>query len=130
MLKQVDHVGIIVDDIKEARKFLTQVGMEHQRDLDYPERLHASFYQCGQIQIEVIEITEPYERERRLGGAKARIEHIAFEVDDLAEVMTFFASLGVKAQTHAPVKVGDSLNYWTVGDTSDGVVYQLIQRQG
>lgn len=128
MLKGIDHVGVIVDNIAEAGKFLTQMGMQHQRDREIPGRLVASFYRCGEVQVEVIEIIEPRERAQRLGQDKARIEHIAIEVDDLSTVMGLLAGMGVKTQTSSPIKVGASLNYWTVADTSDGVGYQLIQR--
>jgi methylmalonyl-CoA/ethylmalonyl-CoA epimerase len=129
MLKRLDHVGVIVDNLDEASRFLAGMGMQHERDLEVPGRLKASFYRCGEAQVEVIEISEPGERAKRLGSEKARIEHIALEVDDLTTTLQALSGLGVKTQTADPIRIGTNLNFWTEADTCDGVVYQLIQRQ-
>ena len=130
MLKRIDHVGVVVDSLEEARRFLAAVGLRHDRDLDIPGRLKASFYTCGEIEIEVLEIIEPAERSRRLGEASARIEHIAIEVDSLAHALSGLAKVGVMMQTDAPVSLDKGLNYWTVAETCDGVIYQLIEVSG
>ncbi|MHB8614420.1 MAG: VOC family protein [Candidatus Dormibacteraceae bacterium] len=97
---------------------------------ELPDRLSAAFYRCGEVQVEIIEITEPNERVQRLGDDKARIEHIALEVGDLAATLQALDALGVKVKTAKPIFVGNSLNLWTVPETCDGVMYQLIQRGG
>jgi len=127
MLKRIDHVGVVVDDLEQARQFLAAIGMRHNRDLEIPGRLRASFYACGEVEIEVLEISEPEERSRRLGSASARIEHIAIEVDSLGKTVMDLTKLGVMPQTNAPVKLDKGLNYWTVAETCDGIVYQLIE---
>jgi methylmalonyl-CoA/ethylmalonyl-CoA epimerase len=127
MLKRIDHVGVVVDDLEQARQFLAGIGMRHNRDLEIPGRLRASFYTCGEIEIEVLEISEPGERSQRLGSASARIEHIAIEVDSLSKTLMDLTQLGVVPQTEAPLKLDKGLNYWTVAETSDGIVYQLIE---
>jgi methylmalonyl-CoA/ethylmalonyl-CoA epimerase len=130
MLKRIDHVGVIVDNLEEAKRFLGNLGMEFDRDLELPDRLKAAFYRCGEVQLEIIEITEPSERGQRLGDDRARIEHIALEVDDLAATLQALDGLGVKVNTAKPALVGNSLNLWTVPETCDGVMYQLIQKGG
>jgi methylmalonyl-CoA/ethylmalonyl-CoA epimerase len=127
MLKRIDHVGVVVDDLTQARQFLAGMGMRHNRDLEIPGRLKASFYTCGEVEIEVLEISEPEERSRRLGSASARIEHIAIEVESLSRTLLDLTRLGVVPQTAAPVKLDKGLNYWTVAETCDGIVYQLIE---
>ena len=129
-MKRIDHVGVIVDSLEEAKRFLGNLGMEFDRDLELPDRLRAAFYRCGEVQVEIIEITEPNERVQRLGDDRARIEHIALEVDDLAATLQALDGLGVKVKTAKPILVGNSLNLWTVPETCDGVMYQLIQRGG
>lgn len=127
MLKRIDHVGVVVDNLEEACSFLASLGLQHNRDLEVSGRLKAAFYTCGEIEIEVLEITEPAERSRRLGTASARIEHIAIQLDDLAAVAAALRRLGVRTQTEAPVSLDRGLNYWTVPETCDGVVYQLLE---
>lgn len=130
MLKRIDHVGVIVDSLEEACRFLGALGLRHDRDLNVPGRLKASFYTCGEIEIEVLEIIEPAERSRRLGESSARIEHIAIEVDSLTNALSALARLGVRMQTDAPVSLDMGLNYWTVAETCDGVIYQILEVLG
>src|SRR4029077_323519 len=72
VLKRIDHIGVVVDTLVQARHFLASLGLRHDRDLEVSGRLRASFYTCGEIEIEVLEIVEPVERSRRLGDASAR----------------------------------------------------------
>jgi methylmalonyl-CoA/ethylmalonyl-CoA epimerase len=128
VLKRIDHVGVIVDDLAQARRFLEEMGMRHDRDLHLPGRLRAAFYQCGETQIEIIEVDEPEERARRLGDDTARIEHIAIEVDSLSTTLQALRGLGVRTTTPEPMAVGANLNYWTAPESCDGVQYQLIEK--
>jgi methylmalonyl-CoA/ethylmalonyl-CoA epimerase len=128
MLKRIDHVGVIVDDLDQARSFLSSMGLRFDRDLVLPGRLRAAFYACGDTQIEVIEIDEPGERAQRLGNGTARIEHVAFEVDSLSTTLAALRGLGVETTTVDPMAVGANLNYWTRAETCDGVQYQLIEK--
>ncbi|HXM56856.1 MAG TPA: VOC family protein [Candidatus Dormibacteraeota bacterium] len=128
MLKRIDHVGVIVDDLEEAKRFLTDMGLRFDRDLVLPGRLRAAFYACGDTQIEIIEVDDPTERVERLGDGRARVEHIAFEVDSLSTTLQALRGLGVDTTTPEAVAVGANLNYWTKADTCDGVQYQLIEK--
>lgn len=130
MLKRIDHIGVVVDDLEEARRFLGEdLGLELDRTIEVPEKhLHAAFYRCGECQIEVIEVHDPQARRERLGdGNRARIEHIAIEVDDLRDTLRALEGLGVRADA-APLPVGRNLNVWTVPETTDGVQYQFLQK--
>lgn len=128
MLKRIDHIGVIVDNLEDAQDLLGKMGMEFDRDLQFPGRLKAAFYRCGDTQIEVIEVTDEKERDARLRGEKARIEHIAIEVDELATTMKALEALGIRSNTPEPLKIGKNLNLWTTEDSGDGVSYQLIEK--
>jgi len=128
VLKRIDHVGVIVDNLEDARRFLTDMGMVFDRDLVIPGRLRAAFYACGDTQIEIIEVDDPAERAERLGDGSARVEHIAFEVDSLSTTMEALRGLGVDTTFTEPTPVGANLNYWTKAETCDGVMYQLIEK--
>ena len=59
MLKRIDHVGIVVDDLESAGRLLRDVlGMTLVRSVEIPERqLHAAFYRCGETNIELIQVS-------------------------------------------------------------------------
>ena len=131
MLKRIDHIGVVVDDLEAGRRFLEGLGFKHSRDLDVPERgLRASFWQCGDAAIELIEMTdEKANRDRLKGESGARIEHIAVEVDDLDGTIQHMRSSGVDF-TSAPSTVGPYTSVWTKPESSDGYQLQLMQRTG
>jgi methylmalonyl-CoA/ethylmalonyl-CoA epimerase len=126
MLKRIDHVGVVVDDLATARRFLAGIGMslDHEFDLG---RVGAAFYRCGDVMVELIECRQPDERARRLGDGKARIEHIAIEVDDLAATVGELAGLGVEMTKPEPVTQGNVRSHWTKPESSEGVMYQVFE---
>ncbi len=131
MLKRVDHIGIVVDGLADARQWLTEaLGLPLSRTVDVPDgQIRGEFYACGNVDIEVLEIGDPETRRRRLGdGKRARIEHIAVEVEDLRAALAHLASLGARTTSADPRRIGNSLNVWTVEETTGGISYQLIQR--
>ena len=131
LFQRIDHVGVVVSDLKEARRWLKEVfGLPFHGSIEVPEgQIRGELYGCGDVDIEVIEVGEPEMRRRRLGNDKrARVEHIAVVVDDLNASLARLATLGVRTTTSEPLRDGNSLTVWTVEETTGGVSYQLIQR--
>ncbi len=128
MLKRIDHVGVLVDDLSEAKRFLAQtLGLEHDRDLDASAlgRM-AAFYRCGETQIEVIEDQDPSAKARNLAGARARIDHIAIQVEGLTDTVAALEGLGVKI-ARGPAELDGRRSVWTDPESCDGVGYQLLE---
>ena len=128
MIRRLDHVGIVVDDLEEARSFMSLLGLEWSHDVTFPDRLKAAFYRCGDAAIELIEISDPSERARRLGQVTARVEHVAVEVEDLALTADRLRDVGVAMTAREPLVVGSTRSYWTEPESCDGVMYQLIEK--
>jgi methylmalonyl-CoA/ethylmalonyl-CoA epimerase len=131
-MKRVDHVGIIVDDLAQAKDFATNVlGLVLDREFSLPEQsVLAAFFTVGDTRVELIEVTDPSLRAQRLGnGNQARIEHVAIEVDDLEATINALREKGVRTLTPEPWIVGSNRNLFTDPDTSDGVKYQLFDRR-
>src|SRR4051812_49561762 len=95
---------------------LESMGLELGRRSDSDQSL-ARYYACGDASVELIEARTPEGRMERLGGAAARIEHIAFEVEDLGEVRDQLTARGV-AVTWPPFRSGPNLMIWTDESTS------------
>jgi catechol 2,3-dioxygenase-like lactoylglutathione lyase family enzyme len=126
-LKRVDHVGVIVANLMQARHLMEEgFGLTLDRDLQMPD-LIAAFLKCGDTDVELIEVTDPEIRSRRLGDQVARVEHIAFEVESMAETLVALAALGIKT-TGPPRTGGPFTSVWTVAETSGGVIYQFMER--
>jgi methylmalonyl-CoA/ethylmalonyl-CoA epimerase len=132
VLKRIDHVGVIVDDLERVSRIFSEVlGMELSRSLEDATRgLRARFYRCGDVDVELIELSDPVERARRLGDAKARIEHVAFEAPDLAGTAAELGERGVRMTSSEPQTIGPVRTYFTEPDSTGGVVLQFLERLG
>ena len=130
MLKRIDHVGIVVDDLETAGSLLSDVlGMTFVRSLEVPERqLHAVFYRCGDTNIELIQLDDPEARARRLGAGPARVEHVAIEVDGtIEEAGSRLSQAGVEMESAEPARTSASASLWSRPDSTHGVLFQFIQ---
>jgi methylmalonyl-CoA/ethylmalonyl-CoA epimerase len=126
LVKRLNHVGIVVADLDDAKRFLSGVlKLELLRERAVPERRRSTaYFGAGDVEIELIEEHDPQAKERVLRGASAVIEHISFDVDDLERTTESLADLGVRLQGEI-VRVGTRVNAWTEPATSGGVMYQL-----
>jgi catechol 2,3-dioxygenase-like lactoylglutathione lyase family enzyme len=126
-LKRIDHVGIVVDSLENHAAQLEALGLLLDRTNENDES-YALYYACGGASVELIDIRDPEARRARLPtNEQARIEHIAFEVDDLAEVRDHLEERGVEV-TWPPFPSGAAWMIWTNADTSGGVQYQFLVR--
>jgi methylmalonyl-CoA/ethylmalonyl-CoA epimerase len=126
-IERLEHIGVVVGSLADAGALVGE-----SLNLTFDERieredLHAAFYQCGDARIELIEVLDPEARERRLGGDKARIEHIAFEVADLDATITTLERLGIRFSA-SPRASGTFITAFTVAETSGGIMLQFSQR--
>jgi hypothetical protein len=60
---------------------------------------------------------------------KARIEHVAFEVDNLEEMAEKLRYRGVETTTDTPGIVGPTRSLVTRSETTYGVAYRIFDRR-
>jgi methylmalonyl-CoA/ethylmalonyl-CoA epimerase len=125
-MRRLDHVGVIVDDLEDAARLLVALGLVETERAEH-EGLRLAFFSAGNAMVEIIEPTDPEIRARRLGDARARIEHIAFEIGDLDETLRELGALGVEPNA-PPRRLPDRAMFWTDPETSDGIMFQFVQR--
>jgi catechol 2,3-dioxygenase-like lactoylglutathione lyase family enzyme len=135
----VHHVGIIVADLDAAVAFATGLlGLEVEKRVSLAaESTEIVFLQCGDVLLELIEISDPEVRARRarVPGAKAEIEHVALAVEDLDTVvsglveegLSFTAGAGKVETTTDPLEVAGTRSLFTSRRTSAGILVQLIE---
>ncbi len=129
-LKRIDHIGVVVRDLAAARELLeVQLGLQPYREIEN-EDLRAVFLRCGDAGIELIEMKDPVRGRERIGGpAAARVEHIAIEVESLAQTRASLEDIGI-ALTGPPQTFGSYTSVWTKAETSGDVMYQFTEKQG
>lgn len=136
----VDHIGIVVHNLAEARAFATGVlGLRETRSIDLPELgMTAAFYRCGDCELEFIEVWDTSRRNERLpAGAVAKVEHVALRVDNLEAALESLGSIGARWSSApggdattlpAPLEAGGGRNLWSDPETTLGVMWQLVER--
>jgi len=128
-LRRIDHIGVVVANLPAHVAQLEAMGLVLERVGDNIES-HALYYPCGDSSVELIEVRDPVAAAERLGlGEPARIEHIAFEVDDLDDVRDLLVSRGIEV-SWPPFPSGSAMMIWTTAATSGGVQYQFLVRPG
>jgi methylmalonyl-CoA/ethylmalonyl-CoA epimerase len=125
-MRRLDHVGVVVDDLEEAARLLGALGLQESERADH-DGLRLAFFTAGNAMVEIIEPTDPEVRAKRLGDARARIEHVAFEIGDLDGALAELGALGVEPNA-PPRRLPDRAMFWTDPDTSDGIMFQFVQR--
>ena len=132
MKAAIHHIGVVVEDLHATRTFLERVlGFELVETRSFPESLIDTAYLfLGEgTQIELVALGDPVARAERLGSeGPARIEHIALEVDDVEAVRVALRERGVEMQTDEPVLSGNTRAFFTRANTSQGIVFQFLDR--
>ena len=125
-MRKLDHVGVVVDDLDEAATLLEALGLVESERAEH-DGLKLAFFTAGNAMVELIEPTDPEIRAQRLGDVRARIEHIAFEIGDLDGALSALGALGVEPNA-PPRRLPDRSMFWTDPETSDGIMFQFVQR--
>jgi methylmalonyl-CoA/ethylmalonyl-CoA epimerase len=127
-LKRIDHIGVVVESPEPLTTMLERdLELSVTRRIDNQD-LQASFHACGDASLEVIWVKDHEARQARLGdGVRARIEHVAIEVDDLEATLAALAAVGIEP-TAPPREGGGAMSVWTRPETSGGIVLQFMQR--
>lgn len=128
-MAKIHHIGVVVDDLDAAKEFaISMLGLELAREIDLPERgVRAAFFTAGDVEIEYLQVAPTYEDGKRdLHGAQARIDHIAFAVDDPQQTYSELSDKGVVFRTPGPGAVQGATSFFTEPESSDGVTYQFV----
>src|SRR4051794_23974056 len=125
---ELDHVGIFVRDLEAAKRFASEtLGLELEREGPQPALgLNTAFYRAGPALIELIEHQDADTGEEQRGGAQAKIDHVAFRVDDLQAAHDRLAHDGGAFDRDEPLRLGPNDNYFSQAETTHGVRLQLF----
>ena len=125
----IDHVGYLVRDLDAGLALVTGAfGLEVTRSVERPQWQLVGYY-AGPV--EVFTFTEPELLDERLGGADAKLDHLAWVVDDLEEAMARFpgpfSGPDLRGEVSEPFDLGPARHVWTV---VGGMGVQLIEYAG
>ena len=124
----LDHVGYLVRDLDAGVALVTKtLAADVDRTVDRPQWSLYGYYVGA---LEVFTFTDPPLLDVRLGpGVDAKLDHVAYAVDDLQAAMQRLAGArwsgpDLRGEVDAPFELGTALHVWTV---VGGLGLQLIQ---
>jgi catechol 2,3-dioxygenase-like lactoylglutathione lyase family enzyme len=136
MLGPVHHVGYLARDLEGAvARFSARFEAEVVRRFERPQfELKGIYLGAAHGDVELFTFTDPELRERRLGGVELLLDHVAYEVADLAALAARmhgegvrFAGPDLRSELTEPIDLGGTLHLWTIPETCWGQSLQLLQ---
>ncbi|MGM0424690.1 MAG: methylmalonyl-CoA epimerase [Thermodesulfobacteriota bacterium] len=106
MLKKIDHLGIAVHSLEEARQFYEgALGLSCEKVEEIPsQKVRTAFYELGEVHIELL---EPMDEESPVAKFLAKngpgVHHVAYATDDVQAQLEQASQAGCKLINQEPV---------------------------
>lgn len=131
---KVDHIGIAVKNLEEAKKFYVEkLGMTHLPDDEVVEqqKVKVSFFPCGDSEIELLESTSPDGPIAKFIEQKGEgIQHIALRVDNIEAALADLKEQGVRLIDEKPrYGAGGADIAFVHPKATGGILLELSQRK-
>ena len=130
MIRRVDHFGIAVDSIAEARKFWESLGLEVAAVEEVPqEGVRVAMIALGELRIELLEPTRPDSPVAKfLGRRGPGLHHLCLASDDLEADDAALRAGGVELLRERPTAGAGGVRVQFVHPKSaGGVLVELSQ---
>jgi len=107
MILNIDHIGIAVRSIADARKYYEDaLGLSCERIEEVPsQKVRTAFFEVGGTHIELL---EPTASDSPIAGFLEKrgegIHHIAFATDDIAAQLTGAKNAGIRLIHEVPIE--------------------------
>jgi catechol 2,3-dioxygenase-like lactoylglutathione lyase family enzyme len=129
-----DHVGWVVRDLDDAVRWAREaLGLELARTATLPQYgIDACFLGPGTGTLEIFTLADRELLDARLEGQPRRLDHVAFRVSGLDELIAMLLASGARFCTPdraqeipGPLEVGPFRQLWTVPESTGGLALQL-----
>lgn len=130
---KVDHIGIAVKSIEEAKKLYHDLlGLPHAgNETVHEQKVTTAFFPVGDTEVELLESTAPdgpiakYLEKRGEG-----VQHIAFRVENIEEALAELKARGIQLIDEKPRKgAGGAQIAFLHPKSTYGVLVELCQRE-
>lgn len=128
----IDHLGIAVKSLAEARKFYEQLGLEVVSEEVVPhEKVKVAMIPVGESRIELLEATTPDSVIRKFVEKRGEgLHHVAIHVPDLAHAVQTLKAAGTRfISDEIKIGAGGHLYVFVHPSSAGGVLLELVQEQ-
>jgi methylmalonyl-CoA epimerase len=130
MSYSIDHLGIAVKSLAQARKFYENLGLEiHGEESVETEKVKVAMVPCGESRIELLEATsEDSPIAKFLAKRGEGLHHVALHVDNLQEAIDRLKASGARLiNEEFKVGAGGHLYVFVHPQSTGGVLLELVQ---
>jgi methylmalonyl-CoA/ethylmalonyl-CoA epimerase len=131
MIKRIDHIAIVVEDIEAALGFWRDaLGLDLTHVEDVPDQQSAvAFLPMGESEVELVKPTsETSGVARYLLKRGPGMHHICFEVDDIAATLATLQARGVRLINEQPtIGTGGKKIAFIHPESTHGVLVELYE---
>ncbi|MGC8493891.1 MAG: methylmalonyl-CoA epimerase [Syntrophobacteraceae bacterium] len=129
---KVDHIGIAVNNIEEAKKLYTDIlGIPHLGNETVAEqKVTTAFFPVGDAEVELLESTAPDGPIAKFIESRGQgMQHIAFRVENIEEALAELKAKGVRLIDEKPRKgAGGAKIAFLHPKSTFGVLVELSER--
>lgn len=133
MGRKIDHIGIAVSSIAEARRFYEALGLEVEAIEDVPqEGVRVAMIPCGTLRIELL---EPLSADSPVGRFLEKrgpgLHHVCMASDDVRADSSRLREAGLQLLREEPTPgAGGSLVQFVHPKSASGVLFELAEGHG
>ena len=103
MILKIDHLGIAVKDMAEAKRAYEALGFKIEAEHDVPtEKVRAAFITVGESHLELLEPSDPSSVIAKFLEKRSGLHHICVLVDDLEKSMAEMKAAGAQLLDEVP----------------------------
>ena len=103
MILKIDHLGIAVKDMSEAKRAYEALGFKIDSEHEVPtEKVKAAFITVGESHLELLEPTEPTSVIAKFLEKRSGVHHVCVLVDDIEGALAQLAAEGVALIDRVP----------------------------
>ena len=130
---KVDHIGIAVKDLEQAKKFYTEVlGMTVMgEETVEQQKVKVCFIPCGDSEVELLESTSPDGPIAKFIEKNGEgVQHIALRVDNIEAAIADLKAKGVRMIDETPrYGAGAAQIAFVHPKATSGILLELSQRK-
>jgi methylmalonyl-CoA epimerase len=103
MILKIDHLGIAVKDMTEAKRAYEALGFKIEAEHEVPsEKVKTAFITVGESHLELLEPTDPSSPIAKFLEKRSGLHHIFLLVDDLEKAMAEMKAGGAQLLDEVP----------------------------
>ncbi|MBK5255807.1 MAG: methylmalonyl-CoA epimerase [Vicinamibacteria bacterium] len=129
MILKIDHLGIAVKDLAEAKRAYEALGLKVQAEHDVPsEKVKTAFITVGESHLELLEPSDPSSVIAKFLEKRSGLHHICLLVDDIEKSMAEMKAAGAQLLDEVPrVGAGGCRVAFIHPKSAAGVLLELKQ---